>query len=100
MTEKQSGGLKTKIFIFVPVFLLVVLLITSFFGKKGLVEIYRAKKNYAALVQEIDRLKQEKKRLEKEIAELEANPKAVDQEAREKLWLMKPEEKVIIKKRK
>jgi cell division protein FtsB len=100
LTEKQSGGLKTKIFIFVPVFLLVVLLITSFFGKKGLVEIYRAKKNYAALVQEIDRLKQEKKRLEKEIAELEANPKAVDQEAREKLWLMKPEEKVIIKKRK
>jgi cell division protein FtsB len=100
LTEKQSGGLKTKIFIFVPVFLLVVLLITSFFGKKGLVEIYRAKKNYAALVQEIDRLKQEKKRLEKEIAELEANPKAVDQDAREKLWLMKPEEKVIIKKRK
>jgi len=38
--------------------------------------------------------------LEREITALKSDPKAVDREAREKLWLMKPDEKVIIKKSK
>jgi cell division protein FtsB len=80
------------------VFLLFVLLLTSVFGKKGLLEIYRARKIYAGLLLEIETLKQEKARLEKEVSGLERNPGAVDREAREKLWLMKPDEKVIIKK--
>jgi cell division protein FtsB len=47
----------------------------------------------------VERLKQEKSKLEREIQELEKNPKAVEREAREKLWLMKPDEKVIVKKK-
>jgi cell division protein FtsB len=38
--------------------------------------------------------------LEKEIEELENDPKAVEMKARDKLWLMKPDEIVIIKKEK
>jgi cell division protein FtsB len=76
----------------------VVFLIASFFGRKGLIEIYRARKNYAALLEEIERLKAERSRLENEIKELMTNPKAVELEAREKLWLMKKDEKVIVKK--
>jgi cell division protein FtsB len=98
VTEKSSGSLKKKIFIFGFAFLLLVLFITSIFGKKGLVEIYRIRKNYTAMLQEIDKLKKEKGRLEKEIVELEKNPRAVDKEARDKLWLIKPDEKVLVKK--
>lgn len=101
MTEKGAGGtLKRKLFIYGFAFLLFVLIITSIFGKKGLIEIYRTRKSYAALLQDIDRLQKENARLEKEIAELKKNPGAVDKPARELLWLMPPDEKVIVKKRK
>ena len=98
MTVKGSGALKRKIFVFGFGFLLFVLLITSIFGTKGLIEIYRTRKSYAALLQDIERLQKEKARLEKEISELLNNPKAVDKTAREQLWLMPPDEKVIVKK--
>lgn len=101
MTEKGAEGtLKRKLFIYGFAFLLFVLIITSIFGKKGLIEIYRIRKSYTALLQDIDRLQKEKARLEKEIAELKKNPGAVDKPARELLWLMPPDEKVIVKKRK
>lgn len=101
MTEKGAGGtLKRKLFIYGFAFLFFVLIITSIFGKKGLIEIYRTRKSYAALLQDIDRLQKEKARLEKEIAELKNNPGAMDKPARELLWLMPPNEKVIVKKRK
>jgi cell division protein FtsB len=98
VTGKKPGDWKQKAAVGAFVFLLFVLLLTSFFGKKGLLEIYRARKTYSALLQNIETLKREKARLEKEVADLDRNPGAVDKEAREKLWLMKPDEKVIIKK--
>ncbi len=100
MKEKSAASWKKKILIGGLAFLLVVLFITSLFGKKGLIEIYRARKNYAALQREIERLRQEKSRLEREIADLEKNPKAVERAAREQLWLVQPDEKVLIKKKK
>nr|MBC8359135.1 septum formation initiator family protein [Candidatus Aminicenantes bacterium] len=78
----------------------VVLLLASFFGKKGLIEIYRVQREHKILFHEIARLEKEKKKLEREIEELKNNPKAVEKKAREKLWLMKPDEVVIIKKEK
>lgn len=100
MKEKNAGSWKKKALIGGLAFLLVVLFITSLFGKKGLIEIYRARKNYAALEKEIEQLKQEKSRLEREIADLEKNPKAVERAARGQLWMVTPDEKVLIKKKK
>lgn len=80
--------------------LFLILLIVSFFGKNGLIEMYRAKEKHQVLILEIERLEKIKQKLERDIAELGNNPKAVDQKAREKLWLMKPDEIVIIKKEK
>jgi cell division protein FtsB len=80
------------------VFILIVLLMASFFGKKGWIEIARARKTHVALLQEIEVLKKEKARLEKEVAALEKDPRAVDAEARRELWLMRPDEKVVIRK--
>lgn len=79
-------------------FLFFILFIASFFGKNGLLEMYRSKKKYDRLVMEVEQLRKEKAKLEREIEELERNPEAVEKTAREKLWLMEPDEFVIIKK--
>jgi len=100
VTDPKSGILKKRIFFFGFVFLLLVLFITSIFGKKGLIEIDRARKTRAVLLEEVENLKKEKYRLEKDIAELEKNPRAVDKDAREQLWLLGPDEKVVVKKNK
>ncbi len=96
--ERKSPSLRRKLILAAGSFFFLVLIISSLFGKKGLIEIYRAKKNYEALLQEISRLEARKSQLQREIEDLEKNPQAVEKEAREKLWLMKPEEKVIVKK--
>lgn len=96
--ERKNPSLRRKLILAAVGFFFLVLIISSLFGKKGLIEIYRAKKNYEALLQEISRLEARKSQLQREIEDLEKNPQAVEKEAREKLWLMKPEEKVIVKK--
>ncbi|NIM57462.1 MAG: hypothetical protein GTO16_00765 [Candidatus Aminicenantes bacterium] len=98
--EKENVSFKRKLLVAGLGFFFLVLLLASFFGKKGLIEIYQAQKEYKALVQEIERLEIEKERLIREIEELKKNPKAVEKKAREKLWLVKPDEVVIIKKEK
>jgi cell division protein FtsB len=98
--EKKKPSIRKKLLVAVLGFLLMVLLITSFFGKKGLIEIYRAQEKHEALTKEVKRLKQKKKKLAREIEELEKNPKAIERKAREELWLMRPDEIVIIKEKK
>ncbi len=98
MTEERPAFKASTVGAVAAVFLLFVLLVTAVFGKKGLIEIARARRVYADLEKEIDKLKAEKARLEKEIIALESDPRAVEREARDKLWLMKPGEKVLLKK--
>ena len=103
MTGKKEKGrlsFRRKILIAGLGFFFLVLLFASFFGKKGLIEIYQAQRQQQALLQEIELLENEKSKLGKEIEELEKNPMAVEKKAREKLWLVKPDEVVIIKKEK
>lgn len=80
--------------------LFLVLFLASFFGKKGLIEIYRAEKVQRGLLREVERLEEKQRKLEREIEELKTNPKAVEKKAREKLWLQKPDEVVIVDKKK
>jgi cell division protein FtsL len=96
--DRKSPSLRRKLILAAVGFFFLVLLISSFFGKKGLIEIYKTRKNYEQLLQEIEQLKAEKSQLQREIEDLEKNPQAVEKKAREELWLMKPEEKVIIQK--
>ncbi|HQH46787.1 MAG TPA: septum formation initiator family protein [Candidatus Aminicenantes bacterium] len=98
MNEKKPGGLWKKIALLFLGFILIVLLITTVFGEKGLLSIARARKAQAVLLREIEALKMEKARLEREIEALKKDPESVDKEARDKLWLIKPDEKVIVKK--
>lgn len=59
-------------------------------------EIYQTQKKKNTLVEEKERLLTKKRKLEREIEELKTNPLAVERKAREKLWLMKPDEIVIL----
>lgn len=97
--ERKKVSLRKKLALAAVAFFFLVILISSFFGKKGLIEIYRAKSKYEALLQEIRSLEARKSQLQKEIEALQNDPRAVEKEAREKLWLIKPDEKVIVKKK-
>jgi cell division protein FtsB len=94
--KKQGLSLRRKLFLSGTAFLFLVFFIASFFGERGLIEIYQTQKKKSTLVQEKARLLAEKNKLEREIEELKTNPEAVERKAREKLWLMKPDEIVIL----
>lgn len=95
----RLGPAGPKILAAGAVFLLVVLLITSLFGKKGLMEIQRARKVYETQLREMERLENRKARLIREIDDLQRDPRSMEREAREKLWLMKSDEIVIVDKK-
>jgi len=97
--ERKPASVRRKLGLAAVVFFFLVILISSLFGRKGLIEIYRAKNRYEALRQEIRSLEARKSELLKEIEALRNDPRAVEKEAREKLWLIKPDEKVIVKKK-
>lgn len=98
--DNPINAWKKKVFWVMLVFLFLVLLVASFFGKKGWLEIHNIQKKKENLKEEIAQLEKKKVQLLREIEELENNPSAVESKAREKLWLMKPGEKVIVEKKK
>ncbi len=97
--EKNSSSFKKKAIIGGVVFLLFVLTVVSFFGKRGLIEIYKTRHKQKVLLQRIEQLEERKAKLERDIEELRENPKAVEKKAREKLGLVKEGEIVIIDKK-
>ena len=96
LRAKPPASLKKKLFFSVAGFIFLVFLIASFFGERGLIEVYQAQQKRDSLMQERALLSERKQKLVRDIQELRDNPKAVEEKAREKLWLMKPDELVII----
>jgi len=77
-------------------FFLIILIMAFIFGDRGLLEIIKTQKQITVLQQTIKNLESEKLKLSKEIEKLRENPLALEKKAREKLWLMKKNEKVIV----
>ncbi len=75
--------------------LFLVMIMTSVFGKKGVMRIHDERLRLTELNAELADLRARKLRLEAEIKQLANNPKAVEKEAR-RLGLIKPGEKVIM----
>lgn len=88
--------MKKKIFILGIACFFLILIVTSLFGKKGVMDLRRARQNLAALETRVRALEAEKARLEAEIDRLEKDPRAVERPAREKLGLIQPGEKVVV----
>jgi cell division protein FtsB len=87
---------KKKIFILGVVCLLLIMIVTALFGKKGVLDLRRARRELAARTERIRTLEAERDRLAAEIRRLETDPRAVEKPAREKLGLAAPGEKVVV----
>jgi len=83
--------------VLLAVFLVLIILVLTFiFGDRGIVEVVRMNKRIAVIESSIRLLEQEKKNLQDELTQLQNDPRTIEQKAREKLWLMKKNEKVIV----
>lgn len=91
-----SPAFRKKIFILGIACLFLIMIVTSLFGKKGVLDLRRARRNLAAFETRVRVLEAEKVRLEAEIDRLEKDPRAVEKPAREKLGLVEPGEKVVV----
>ena len=96
MNKKENSLFQSKGMALVLVFFLLILIMAFIFGDRGLLEIIKTQNHIKTLKQTIKELESEKSRLSKEIDMLRENPLALEQRAREKLWLMKKNEKVIV----
>ncbi len=96
MSRNQEWTLKNKLILGLIIFVTLTFLITSFFGRRGIVEIFKYKDEIAQLEKEVNLLKKEKKKLEVEVKELEKNSMAVEPIARKELWYKKKGEIVIV----
>ncbi len=75
---------------------MLILILAFFFGEGGIIEIIKARTRIEELRRDIAKLEKERDALLKEIEELKKNPLALEKKAREKLWLMKKNEKVVV----
>jgi cell division protein FtsB len=76
--------------------LLLIMIVTALFGKKGVMDLRRARRVLAKQAETIRTLEEEKTRLEAEVLRLERDPRAIEKQAREKLGLIEPGEKVVV----
>jgi cell division protein FtsB len=93
---KSRDFLQSKTFLLLTVFFFFILVLAFFFGDRGIFEIIRAQNRIAILQTNIGQLEKERKILQDTVGQLESNPLTLEQKAREKLWLMKKNEKVIV----
>jgi cell division protein FtsB len=87
----QSRGLALLLFFF-----LFILILAFVFGDRGILEIVKTQKQIRELKLTIRNLEAEKLKLSREIELLRENPMALEKKARENLWLMKKNEKVVV----
>jgi cell division protein FtsL len=87
---------KKKIIAIAAACFLLILIVTAFFGKKGVLELRQSRRTLAARADQIRELEAERDRLQAEIRRLENDPRAVEKAAREKLGLIAPGEKVVV----
>ena len=74
----------------------IALIVHNIFGLNGYLSLRRQQKELHTLQLDIDQLKHENEQLEKHIKALKSDPAAVEREAREKMHLVKPGEKIYI----
>ena len=92
----QKTSWKRKVAISFIVFIILVIFAASFLGKRGWLEVRKAQKRKDKLQQEIELLEKKRDHLREEVRLLKEYPEAYEEQARKKLWLIKPGEKVVV----
>jgi len=73
-----------------------VLLVNAIIGENGYLATVRARNDFEALSARVNRLRYENQRLLDEGRRLEHDPAALDEAARDRLNLLKPDETLVI----
>ncbi len=94
--NNKTRFFNSRSFLVLVVLFIFVLILAFFFGEGGIIEIISARSRIEKLHKNIAELEKERDTLIKEIEELKKNPMALEKTAREKLWLMKKNEKVVV----
>jgi cell division protein FtsB len=77
-------------------FVTIVLVIDAVAGDKGLLTLLKARRDFAAVEQALQRARQENAELREQARRLREDPSAVEEIARRELGLIKPGEKLFI----
>lgn len=94
--KKENSPLPSRGLALLLFFFLFILVLAFVFGDRGIIEIVKTQKQIRDLQVTIHRLETEKLKLTREIQLLRDNPLALEKKARENLWLMKKNEKVVV----
>jgi cell division protein FtsB len=91
--RRESRWLQT-----ILLFATVVLFVNGLFGDRGLQETLRAAGRYADAVRELNAIREENTALKDEALRLTRDPRAIENEARRQLGLLRPGEILFIVK--
>jgi cell division protein FtsB len=73
-------------------------MVSSLVGDNGLLSSLRARRQYAAVQQQLINLRNENRQLVEEMRRLKSDPAAIEEEARRNLGLIRPGETLVIVK--
>lgn len=85
-------------YLIILIFLILLILYQTIFGKRGIIQLRRMKRNLEAIKASAERIKRENESLKKEIKLLQTDEKYIGKIAREKLGLVQEGEVIYIKR--
>jgi len=94
--RRSDVSLRKKAVTLFSVMVLIALLVGSFFGDRGILQLASQRERAFALAREIEALREENRRLAVEIEALRKEPFAIERLAREELGLARPGETVFV----
>ncbi len=94
--RREDVGLRQRAIVLASVIALIALVVGSFFGDRGILNLWTERTRTLVLAREVDGLRAENARLTAEIRALRSDPRAVEKLAREELGLARPDEMVIV----
>jgi cell division protein FtsB len=77
-------------------FVTIVLVIDAIAGEKGLLTLLKARRDFAAVEQALDRARRDNAEMREQARRLREDPTAIEELARRELGLIKPGEKLFI----
>jgi cell division protein FtsB len=91
-----DGGLRQRAAVLASVIVLIALVVGSFFGDRGFLNLVAERARTQDLAREVDGLRAENEQLNTEIHALRSDPRAIERIAREELGLARPDELVFV----
>jgi cell division protein FtsB len=90
------GGRGRRLIRHALVFITLLIVVDAIAGEKGLLALLQARREYSALERSLDRARTENAELREMARRLREDPKAIEEQARRELGLIKPGEMLFI----